>query len=146
VNLTLFGMIVSDSFLVYKKSTLAGESPNVFFHKLAAEMIDFEQTTRLQRKVIRDEEAVAAAAAASAQGIHLTPTKRMRAVEKGTPGSSQKKSKTQKHQGKCTVCKTMKSTWTCSSCREAGRTTYICHSQYRPACWREHSRVEHNIG
>jgi hypothetical protein len=156
VNLTIFSMILVDSYLVYKKCTTSTESPDQFYHKLAEELIDFEQTTRLQRAAVRESsEAMDVAAAAFAgHGLRQTPTKRMRpslgAKTPGssgkTPGSSGKKSTTQKHQAKCTVCG-MKTTWTCSTCREeVGVYVYVCHTRSgRPACWSEHMHVEHNI-
>jgi hypothetical protein len=148
VNLTIFSMLVVDSYLVYKKSTTSSESPDQFYHKLAEEMIDYEQTTRQQRAAVRTSKTSVATAAFAGHGMRQTPTKRMRSVEGGkkTPGSSAKKSSTQKHQGKCIVC-TMKTTWTCSTCRqETCINVYVCHTQSgRPACWAEHMHVDHNI-
>jgi hypothetical protein len=151
VNLTIFSMIVVDSYLVYKKCTTSGESPDHYYHKLAEEMIDYEQTTRQQRQAVRQasETMDIAAAAFAGHGLRQTPTKRMRSAKEGgtkTPGSSGKKSTTQKHQAKCTIC-SMKTTWTCSTCREeVGVYVYVCHTRSgRPACWSEHMHVEHGI-
>jgi hypothetical protein len=54
VNLTIFSMILVDSYLVYKKCTTSTESPDQFYHKLAEELIDYEQTTRQQRAAVRE--------------------------------------------------------------------------------------------
>jgi hypothetical protein len=137
-------MIVVDSYLVFKKATGADDTPAMFFHKLAEEMIDYDRTTRLQRSHIREAESSVAASAGIATARHLTPTKRSRGDAAGnkskTPGSSAKK--TYKHQAKCVVC-SKKTTWTCSECRELGEFVYVCHTTRRADCWPAHGALVH---
>jgi hypothetical protein len=144
VSLSIFSMIVVDSYLVFKKATGSDETPDTFFHKLAEEMIDFERTTRLQRSQIREAEAAAAVSAGVSAARHLTPTKRSRGDAAGNktrmPGSSAKK--TYKHQAKCVVC-SKKMTWTCSECRDLGEFVYVCHTTRRADCWPAHGALVH---
>jgi hypothetical protein len=49
VNMSIFGMIAVDAYLVYKQCTSSNDSPNSFFHKLAQEMIDYDCVTRQER-------------------------------------------------------------------------------------------------
>jgi hypothetical protein len=140
VNLSIFSMIVIDALFVYKEATLSDESPNLFFHKLAEEMIDYQCTTRAQKAAAKDD----AATWGSGDGAHITPTKRRRPSVKGstTPGSSGKKPAMQLAQGRC-VCCSMKTTWTCSTCCDDGKNTPVCHTKQRQACWPMHREREH---
>jgi hypothetical protein len=145
VNLSILSMIIVDTYLVHKQCTGSEESPNLFFHKLAQEMIDFEQTTRLQKSAMRqadDEVERGASLGTAGRAMRQTPTKRMRPV----PASSSRVSSGQKLQAKCTVC-SKKTTWTCSTCREDGGIyVYVCHTMSgREGCWAEHTRIRHNV-
>jgi hypothetical protein len=108
VNLSIFGMIVVDAMLVYKSSTLSEETPNVFFHKLAEEIIDYQLTTRQQRAdAVEIAEAVHGIrgdnrrAVGSGIGPHLTPTRRLH-----TPTSNGSVNMSRaRHQGRCKTCK-----------------------------------------
>lgn len=145
VNLSLFSMIVVDTYLVHKQATNSQESPNEFYHKLAEEMIEYERLSRDRAGAVGDADALVTVAA-EALGPRLTPTKRMRPDMKNkTPGSSGKKS-VARHQGKCVTCKTMKTTWTCSTCRDLhGNTTYLCNADARKQCYREHYGECHSV-
>jgi hypothetical protein len=146
VNLSIFGMIVVDTMLVYKSSTLSEETPNVFFHKLAEEMIDYQLTTRQQRaNAVEIAEAVHGIrgdnrrAVGSGLGPHLTPTRRLR-----TPTSNGSNNMSRaRYQGHCKTCKDKKSVWICSLCRGMGRDTFLCHTKDRQSCWNGHMEDEH---
>jgi hypothetical protein len=137
VNLSVLSMIIVDTYLAHKHCTGSEESPNLFFHKLAEEMINYEHTTRRQKSMLKDMEEEVAQARLVGRSMRQTPTKRMHPV----PTSSRKVSSGQKHQAKCVRCKN-----TCSTCREAGYHVYVCHTKSREDCWREHSREDHGIG
>jgi hypothetical protein len=139
VNLSIFSMIVIDAMFVYKEATLSDESPNLFFHKLAEEMIDYQCTTRAQKATARAD----VATWGSGDGAHITPTKKRRpSVAGSTPGSSGKKRAIQLAQGRC-VCCSMKTTWTCSTCCDDGKNTPVCHTKQRQTCWPMHREQEH---
>lgn len=152
LNLSIFSMIVVDAMLVYKSSTLSEETPNVFFHKLAEEMIDYQLTTRQQRAAaVEVAEAVYGNSGRrgrgdnrrpveSGLGPHLTPTKRLRTPT--SSGSTNKVSRA-RQQGRCKTCKDKKSVWICSTCRAAGRESFLCHTKDRESCWNAHMEDEH---
>jgi hypothetical protein len=71
VNLSIFGMIVVDAMLVYKISTLSEETPNVFFHKLAEEMIDYQLTTKQQREAVIETAKAVHGVAGNGAGLDL---------------------------------------------------------------------------
>lgn len=57
VNLSLFSMIVVDTYLVHKQATNSQESPNEFYHKLAEEMIEYERLSRDRAGAVGDADA-----------------------------------------------------------------------------------------
>ena len=142
VNLSIFSMIVIDALFVYRECTLSEESPNIFFHKLAEEMIDWNCTTRAQKAAVAAQNATVAPGG-SGDGAHITPTKKRRpSVVDSTPGSSGKKRAIQLALGRC-VCCSMKTTWTCSTCCDDGKNTPVCHTKQRVGCWSTHRGLEH---
>ena len=142
VNLSCFYRIVMDALFVYRECTLSEESPNIFFHKLAEEMIDWNCTTRAQKAAVAAQNATVAPGG-SGDGAHITPTKKRRpSVVDSTPGPSGKKRAIQLAQGRC-VCCSMKTTWTCSTCCDDGKNTPVCHTKQRVGCWSTHRGLEH---
>jgi hypothetical protein len=134
VNLSVFSMIVVDAYLVYKACTGSVESPSVFFHRLAEDMIDYEAVTRAERAAIAEAfRDIDIRRVSTDFGPRQTPTKRVLR-------SNGKVTKI-KVQGKC-KCK-MKTTWTCSACADQGREIWCCHKKDRDACWPAHWQEFH---
>mmetsp|Transcript_4815 Transcript_4815/g.5610 ORF Transcript_4815/g.5610 Transcript_4815/m.5610 type:complete len:265 (-) Transcript_4815:1764-2558(-) len=122
-NLSIFAMIVVDSWLVWSQCTSGELSQKEFYYELAKELIDsnFDSTrrhTRLNREAV---ESVANPLLNPRTGllqsgivIHLTPTKRKRVAKNGKLVSMQRR---------CTHCH-KKVTTHCSECG-----TYCCDTR-----------------
>jgi len=143
VNLTIFGIICVDTYLIWSQATDATKSKDDFFIELATELIDNNYDGQKKRTGPRvsldDEDAAAPGAVASGRGIYLTPTKRMRK----TKGKDTK----YKYQGKCRCCG-MKTTWVCAQCVKDGvddHHTYYCRPDGdKPRfCFRDHTEAAH---
>jgi hypothetical protein len=118
VNLTLFGMCVVDSWLVYSKCTETEEKQREFYELLAEEMIDNQHDqVRGRRFLDSASNSLGSPELITAEGhlrsgisAHLTPTKRKRRTKAGANTMYMK-------QGRCHVCR-MKTTQVCSECQD----------------------------
>ena len=77
-------------FLAYRGCTGSEESVNVFIHKLAGELIEFEQTTKFQRKTIAFGAYSAKQKRKLDNIVHLTPTKKLQLKPLSTSGKRTK--------------------------------------------------------
>ena len=140
-NLSIFSMIVVDSFLVYKGCTGVAECFNEYVHKLADEMIDYHKTTRHQRAITAYNGYETPRKKRSPLGciVHLTPNKRLRPASTTPSGRENKgQARLQKYcRGK--GCKN-KSTWLCSAC---GDDMSLCHSMSGRDCYQAHCEEVH---
>ena len=130
VNFSILGIIIVDTWLVYKGFFHdAAEPEKDFYDRLAEELIDNAYdspvTRRRGRSMYSTPSPLASAfhqdgSARSGLGIHITPTKRKR------------KGKNYLLQGNCKVCK-KKTTNICSSCKELApdKETWICNTRRR---------------
>ena len=127
--MSLFGMMVVDSWLAFNGCTNSDESQKVFYVLLAEELIDnvYDQsnTTRLGRRVAEGTSPTLAAGTGvprSGVAAHITPTKRRRMKQDGTATKYLM-------QGRCMECGA-KSTYLCSQCVDdkAADVPHTCNS------------------
>jgi hypothetical protein len=153
VNLSIFAMIVVDTWMVYSKCTNQteddGESQKDFYTLLAEELID--NTFDSPRRRTRHSEGVSDTSpvlnrstgmARAGVGAHLTPTKRKRKTKDGQETKH-------KLQGRCMIC-SVKTSYLCSACNDdveapdiTGRTPWVCHSETGRTCFAEHYNEHH---
>ena len=148
VNLTIFSMIVVDTWLVYSQVTGSTELQSEFYVRLAEELIDNNIDSRPQRQRnsgengsdSNDESPVMSRTGRVRAGVscHLTPTKRRRRTAGG-------ELTVQRLQGRCIECG-KKTTYLCSACMDKddeSKTPWLCHTEKRPACFANHYKHTH---
>ena len=148
VNLTIFSMIVVDTWLVYSQVTGSTELQSEFYLRLAEELIDNNIDSRLQCQRnsgedgsdSNDESPVMTRTGRVHTGVscHLTPTKRRRCTRDG-------ELTVQRLQGHCIECG-KKTTYLCSACMDnddESKTQWLCHTEERPACFANHYKHTH---
>ena len=154
VNMSIFGMIVVDSWLVDKAATNSKEDQKAYYNALAEELIDNRYDEGL-----RGRDAMNASVEDGTQNspsicqttgkprsglsVHLTPTKRKRKRSDGsnTPYLLQ---------GRCVVCKAAKTTMLCSLCSDdnnisGAKEPWICNTKNGRMCFSEHVQAYHNL-
>ncbi|KAI2514170.1 Transposase IS4 [Fragilaria crotonensis] len=144
VNLSIFAMIVVDSWLVYNAFT-QGRALNQkeFYSVLAEELFDNDYNNRGQpssaaRRSFQQEACIKAVESGSPKSgvlAHLTPIKRFKNNINGQPT-------TFRYQGRCKECQT-KTTWQCSDCEENGKTVFLCSTKNGKRCFVEHLARNH---
>ena len=141
VNLTIFSMIVVDTWLVYSQATGSTELQSEFYVRLAEELIDNNIDSRLQLwrnsgedgSDSNDESPVMTHTGRVRAGIscHLTPTKCRCHTRDG-------ELTVQRLQGCCIKCG-KKTTYLCSACMdnddEESKTPWFCHTEKQPGCF-----------
>ena len=140
VNLTIFLMIVVDTWLVYSQATGSTELQSEFYVHLAEELIDNNIDSRLQCQRnsgedgsdSNDESPVMTCTGRVRVGVscHLTPTKHCHSTRDG-------ELTVQRLQGHCIKCG-KKTTYLCSACMDnddESKTPWLCHTEKQPACW-----------
>lgn len=145
VNLTILGMIIVDSFLLYSQLIDKHEPEHQFYTFLAEELIDNtydSMARRSSRQSNASEEGTPTSAtrAIAPSGrpraginIHLTPTKRRRKETKYLL------------QGRCTIC-AKKTTHTCSRCADdRGKDVWLCTTKAGRFCFSQHLEDHHDI-
>jgi hypothetical protein len=162
VNLSIFAMIVVDTWRVYSSLTFdhelrnnnAGETQKEFYGRLAAELIDnrydnIGRTTR-QRGGVNDDDnnneddffdspAIDRDTRNVRAGVgpHVAPTTRRQRDQNGNE-------KPYAMQGKCRVCKAL-TTHECSVCQdEHVPNPWICHTKKRGMCFAKHLKEKHS--
>ena len=148
VNLTIFSMIVVDTWLVYSQATGSTELQSEFYVRLAEELIDNNIDSRPQRQRnsvengsdSNDESPVMSRTGRVRAGVscHLTPTKHRRRTAGG-------ELTVQRLQGRCIECG-KKTTYLCSACMDKddeSKTPWLCHTEKRPACFANHYTHTH---
>lgn len=148
VCLSIFSMIVVDTWKVYSALTYGhernndnGETQKEFYGKLAAELIDnrYDNIGGRRRppqdpEFFEDSPVINRNTGQLRSGVdaHLTPTKRRQTSREGHQ-------KPFALQGKCKVCKTCKTTYECSVCRDNGvANPWICHTKKGKRCFAMH--------
>ena len=128
VNLSLFGMCVVDTWLVYSKCKETDEKQCEFYELLAEEMID-NQHDQVRGRRSMDMDMMGNPDLVTADGhmrsgisAHLTPTKKKRKSKDGSSSACML-------QGRCTVCH-MKTTQVCSECQDEN-----CDENSKPEPW-----------
>ena len=134
VNLTIFSMIVVDTWLVYSQETGSTELQSEFYVCLAEELIDNNIDSQPQRRRnsgedgsdSNDESPVMTCTGRVCAGItcHLTPTKRRRRTGDGELTA-------QRLQGHCIECG-KKTTYLCSACMDnddESKTPWLCRTK-----------------
>ena len=148
VNLTIFSMIVVDTWLVYSQATGSTELQSEFYVCLAEELIDNNIDSRPQHQRnsgedgsdSNDESPVMMHTGRVCAGIscHLTPTKRCHCTGDGELTA-------QRLQGHCIKCG-KKTTYLCSACmdnEDESKTPWLCHTEKQPACFTNHYKHTH---
>ena len=132
VKLTIFSMIVVDTWLVYSQATGSTELQSEFYVHLAVELIENNIDSRLQRwrnsgedgSDSNDESPVMTRTGSAGVSCHLTPTKCRRCTRDGElPG--------QRLQGHCIECG-KKTTYLCSACLDnddESKPPWLCHTE-----------------
>jgi hypothetical protein len=154
VGMSILGMVIVDSWLVYKAATTVQdevETQAQYYTYLAEELIDNTyddgQVSRRQRAggTTPSPEVINRRTGAGRAGVlaHLTPTKRKRKTKDG---------EVTKHslQGRCKVCG-MKTRFVCSICddeaQDAGARNmpemWLCHTETTRMCFPEHLSAKH---
>ena len=149
VNLSIFSMIVVDTWLVYNAFKNVPEitrqkeiSQKDFYTLLAEELIDNtygsgsarrprSSPTHYQDACIRALESGCARAGVL---THLTPVKRQK-VSGG-------KATNHRYQGRCRECQ-KKSTWECSDCKDSEKTVFLCPTLNGKRCFLDHIARNH---
>ena len=134
VNLTIFSMIVVDTWLVYSQATGSTELQSEFYVCLAEELNDNNIKSWPQRQRnsgedgsdSNDESPVMTCTGRVHAGVscHLTPTKRCRRTRDGELTA-------QSLQGHCIECG-KKTTYLCSACMDnvdESKTPWLCHAE-----------------
>ena len=148
VNLTIFLLIVVDTWLVYSQATGSTELQSEFYVCHAEELIDNNINSRLQCRRNSgedgsdsdDESPVMTHTGRVCAGIscHLTPTKCCHHTSDGELTA-------ERLQGHCIECG-KKTTYLCSACMDIddeSKTPWLCHSEKRPACFANHYKHTH---
>ena len=148
VNLTIFSLIVVDTWLVYSQVTGSTELQSEFYVHLAEELIDNNIDSRPQHRRnsgedgsdSNDESPVMMCTGRVCAGIscHLTPTKHRCCTSNGELTA-------QRLQGHCIECG-KKTTYLCSACMDKddeSKTPWLCHTEKRPACFANHYKHTH---
>ena len=148
VNLTIFSMIVVDTWLVYSQATGSTELQSELYVRLAEELIDNNIDSRPQHRRnsgedgsdSNDESPVMMCTGRVRAGVscHLTLTKRCRRTRDGELTA-------QRLQGHCIQCG-KKTTYLCSACMDKddeSKTPWLCHTEKRPACFASHYKHTH---
>ena len=158
VNISLFGMTIVDTWLVFHGCTEAPETQKEFYTLLAEELIDnsYDNIGGLQRRSpIRQGRARASATSSpslfhgsvprSGSGPHVTPTKRKRMGKQGQLLHNQLK------QGRCMMCKRA-TTSHCSVCVDERthevpgyrvKDPWICDAKTGRTCFADHMDGSH---
>ena len=144
VKLTIFSMIVVDTWLVYSQATGSTELQSEFYVRLAEELID----SRLQcwrnsgedGSDSNDESPVMTCTGRVRAGIscHLTPTKCHCRTKDGELTA-------QRLQDRCIECG-KKTTYLCSACMDnddESKIPWLCHTEKQPACFDNHNNHTH---
>lgn len=157
IGTTLFGMMIVDTWLVFKGATCSSESQQDFYTYLAEELIDntYDQvggasSTRTRSSTTTSPEIVNKATGAGKSGIytHLTPTKRKRKTKDGVFTNHSL-------QGRCRMCG-LKTRYVCSTCNDdlqvhhgetpnqTSAVQWICHTETDRMCFPEHVTEKHS--
>ena len=144
VNLSLLGMCIVDSLLLYSgaRGAAAGHNQNKFYEDLAEQLIEntFETVGMRPR-------GDAGATAGEVEpvplrygvGIHLTPTRKRRT------GSSTKDGE-HRAQRTCRVCHLPGTSWVCSGCRDSECVeVFCCGPRTGRSCFDKHMREVHKL-
>lgn len=159
VNLSIFAMIVVDTWRVYSGLTFnyeigtnQGETQKEFYGRLAAELIDnrFDFVGRASGRGasssnnnnddddVFDSPAIDRNTGVARSGVdaHITPTKRRQKDKRG-------KEKPFALQGRCKIC-SEKTTYECSVCRDDHVVNaWICHTKKGKLCFPQHISKHH---
>ena len=145
VGISLLGIIITDTWMAYKRATMTTESQKSFHSYLAEELIDNnhdnQHSTRTSPKNVL---IFGSPTARNGYGIHLTPTKRRR--------MSRGKMTRNLYQGRCCIkgCH-KKTTFQCSECVDSAAQQenqcdehfYICAPKTNRDCWTKHLNEKH---
>jgi hypothetical protein len=153
VNISLFAMIVVDTYLVHSKSTESDQTQKDFYEEVAEELIDnnYDGAAAGGRRS-RENARVGpnptlsrtTGSPRSGVGIHLTPTKKQRKIRGVILNQSA--------QGDCKVCKIKRTTRTCFKCKDDRDNTrsgaaepWICGTKDGSMCFSTHMSEVHGI-
>jgi Transposase IS4 len=146
VNMSIFGMVVVDSWMLYKGCTGGKKMHQSDYYKALIDgLIDnvyYDQSEARNRVSARSVSYSSynygGGSGTSGSGLHLTPTKRK--IDSATPSGSKRV------QYRCKKCD-MKTTMVCSICRQAGKNgdsrAAYCHPVTDRDCFRAHMVKDH---
>jgi hypothetical protein len=156
VNLSLLGMCIVDSWLIYSKCTETEEKQREFYEALSEEMIDNQHDQVRGRRPVAEagSPSLITAEGHMRSGIaaHLTPTKKKRrkreTMEEGADNTMRLTNTTYMQQGRCIVCK-KKTTQVCSQCQDENKNEnnmhepWICKRTTFRTCFATHMTDTH---
>jgi hypothetical protein len=142
VNLSIFGMIVVDTYIVHSKATGSRQSQKSFYQDIATALIDnnYDRSVRRSRGEPGDQDpTLSTLTGVPRSGVyaHLTPTKKRR-KSKGVYTKH-------REQGNCRVCK-RRTTYICSVCEDDpanGPEPWLCHTERGNMCFSNHMQRVH---
>lgn len=150
VNLSIFSMIVVDTWLVYSQCTGTQEKQKEFYTSLSEELIDntYDRVHNRRRRRLEEQDTNARSPELfdrttgnprAGTAAHLTPTKRRKTARDGSelPYSLQ---------GRCRVCKKL-TIYSCSLCMDENSTAsevWICYSKSGRVCFATHATSCHD--
>ena len=152
VNLSIFGMIVVDTWLAYRQCTGTDEEQKDFYTYLSEELIDntYDHVHNRRRRRADDQGSVNTAGSPelfdrvtgnprAGTSAHLTPTKRKKTSRDGLETAYAL-------QGRCKVCKKL-STYACSLCMDddpSAPEVWMCYTKKGRVCFATHVESCHN--
>ena len=150
VNLSIFSMIVVDTWLVFnamRNTPTVQLNQKEFYSVLSEELIDNSYGSRgcpssqprsspNAASFVQDACMRALESGGPRAGVltHLTPVKRLK-NSKGERTSF-------RYQGRCKECQ-KKTTWQCSDCGDGGKTVYLCATKNGKRCFLDHLARNH---
>ena len=154
VNLSIFGMIVVDTWLAYSQCTGATENQKDFYTSLSEELIDntFDHAHNRRRRQVGEDQQPGMNASSPepcdsrtrgnprvGTSAHLTPTKRKKTNRDG-------EELTYSLQGRCKVCRKL-TTYACSLCMDENPSAsefWMCYTKKGRLCFATHVEACHN--
>jgi hypothetical protein len=149
VNLSIFSMIIVDTWLVFsafKNAPTVEYNQKEFYSVLSEELIDnsYGNRGRVTRprssptsgRSFQDACIRALESGGPRAGVltHLTPVKRLK--------NSKGEKTTFRYQGRCKECQ-KKTTWQCSDCGDDGKIVYLCATKNGQRCFLNHLARNH---
>jgi hypothetical protein len=151
VNMSLFAMIVVDTYLVYSQSTESEKTQKDFYNDLAEDLIDnnFDGAAAGGRRSSRENTLVLVGPNPAVSRTTVAPRSGIDAHLNQQRGRERAKTKLLTVQGNCRMC-SKRTTHTCSECKDDDAKIndpepWICNTKKGSMCFATHLRDVHGI-